>query len=71
MDSNKAARYRAASNKKTEAYPFRYNSEQRDLLHFASQVSGQSMQSIIEEYLWEALEERYGHSVPVKSATRD
>lgn len=69
MDSNKAARFRATSNKKTETYPFRYNTEQRRLLHFASEVSGQSMQSIIEDHLWEDLEELYGRSVPVKAPT--
>ena len=66
MKHKKAARFRAESNKKTEAYPFRYNAEQRKLLLFASEISGRSMQSIIEEHLWEELEERYGHSVPVK-----
>lgn len=71
MDSNKAARFRAASNKKTESYPFRYNSEQRKLLRFASEVSGQSMQSIIEDYLWEGLEQRYGRSVPVRTSDKE
>lgn len=67
MNIRKAAKLRASSSKKTEAYPFRYNIEQRKLLHFASEVSGKPIQRILEDSIWEALEEQYGHSVPIKT----
>lgn len=71
MDASKAARFRASSAKKTETYPFRFNLEQRRVLHLASEISGKSMQRIIEDHLWEALEGIYGHSVPVGSQADD
>lgn len=59
---------RAASAKKTEAQPFRYNQAQKRLLDYAKEVEGRDYSKILAEIVWPVLEERYGQDVPIEEA---
>src|SRR5699024_2844138 len=55
---------RAATAKKTEAQPFRYNRDQQRLLEHAKQVEGRDYSKILADIVWPALEAKYGGEVP-------
>lgn len=59
-----AWRRRAATAKKTESQPFRYNEDQHRLLQYAKQVDGRDYSKILAEIVWPALEKKYGSEVP-------
>lgn len=54
-----------AKARKIDAYNFRFNDAQRQLLDCAKEETGKSYQRLIEELVWPKLEEEFGDQVPL------